>query len=101
MLRRLGGKLKVPRKSHVKKDPANAEAFKGELPRQVEALEGIMASGGPPGAVMGPRRAACCGSSAGFWRNGECGCTRLTRRATSGAICTKRWRWTEQTGWSC
>ena len=28
LLRRLGGKLKVPRKSHAKKDPAKAQAFK-------------------------------------------------------------------------
>ena len=48
VLRRLGGKLKVPRKSHVKKDPAKAAAFKVELPAQLEAL------GGPDG----PRRTA-------------------------------------------
>jgi transposase len=30
VLHRLGGKLKVPRKSHAKKDPAKAEAFKAE-----------------------------------------------------------------------
>ena len=46
ILRRLGGKLKVPRKSHVKKDPAKAAAFKRELPRQLEALVGAAASGG-------------------------------------------------------
>jgi transposase len=32
ILRRLGGKLKVPRKSHAKKDPAKAAKFKRELP---------------------------------------------------------------------
>ena len=31
MIRRLGGKLKVPRKSHVKKDTKAAEAFRVEL----------------------------------------------------------------------
>lgn len=32
LLRRMGGKLKVPRKSHAKKDPAKAKAFKAQLP---------------------------------------------------------------------
>jgi len=32
ILRRLGGKLKAPRKSHAKKDRAKSEAFKEELP---------------------------------------------------------------------
>ena len=40
VLRRLGGKLKVPRKSHVKKDPAKAAAFKAELPAKLEELAG-------------------------------------------------------------
>lgn len=45
VLRRLGGKLKVPRKSHVKKDPAKAEAFKLELPTQLAALAGAASAG--------------------------------------------------------
>ena len=32
LLRRIGGKRKVPRKSHAKKDPAKAAQFKRELP---------------------------------------------------------------------
>jgi transposase len=32
LLRRVGGKLKVPRKSRAKEDPAKANAFKAELP---------------------------------------------------------------------
>ena len=40
VLRRLGGKLKVPRKSHVKKDPAKAADFKLELPAKLETLAG-------------------------------------------------------------
>lgn len=40
LLRRLGGKLKVPRKSHAKKDPAKAQAFKAELPARLTALVG-------------------------------------------------------------
>ena len=40
ILRRLGGKLKVPRKSHAKKDPAKAEAFKAELPAPLSAVVG-------------------------------------------------------------
>ncbi len=40
LLRRLGGKLKVPRKSHAKKDPAKAAQFKAELPAKLEALAG-------------------------------------------------------------
>jgi len=40
ILRRLGGKLKVPRKSHAKKDPAKTDAFKVELPARLTALVG-------------------------------------------------------------
>lgn len=40
LLRRVGGKLKVPRKSHVKKDPAKANAFKAELPARLTELVG-------------------------------------------------------------
>lgn len=42
VLHRLGGKLKVPRKSHAKKDPAKAEAFKAELPAKLDAVVGPM-----------------------------------------------------------
>jgi transposase len=40
MLRRLGGRLKTPRKSHAKKDPAKANAFKAELPARLTELMG-------------------------------------------------------------
>lgn len=41
LLRRLGGKLKSPRKSHVKKDPAKAAQFKAQLPaRLTEVVAG-------------------------------------------------------------
>ena len=40
LLRRLGGKLKVPRKSHAKKDPAQAAQFKAELPARLAAIVG-------------------------------------------------------------
>jgi transposase len=40
VLRRLGGKLKVPRKSHAKKDPAKAVQFKAELPANLSAVVG-------------------------------------------------------------
>jgi len=40
IMHRLGGKLKVPRKSHVKKDPKAAAAFKAELSGKLEALVG-------------------------------------------------------------
>ena len=40
VLRRLGGKLKVPRKSHAKKDPVKAAKFKVELPAQLRAVVG-------------------------------------------------------------
>lgn len=46
VLRRLGGKLKVPRKSHVKKDPAKAADFKLELPAKLETLAGAAARTG-------------------------------------------------------
>ena len=48
VLRRLGGKLKVPRKSNTKKDPAKAVAFKVELPAKLEALAGPAARTGQP-----------------------------------------------------
>ncbi|MEO0055729.1 MAG: hypothetical protein RLZZ50_1676 [Verrucomicrobiota bacterium] len=35
MLRRLGGRLKAPRKSHAKKDQAKANVFKAELPARL------------------------------------------------------------------
>jgi len=38
--RRLRGKLKVPRKSHAKKDPAKAVQFKAELPANLSAVVG-------------------------------------------------------------
>lgn len=40
LLRRVGGKLKTPRKSHAKKDPAKAQAFKLELPARLNAVVG-------------------------------------------------------------
>lgn len=40
LLRRVGGKLKAPRKSHTKKDPAKAQAFKLELPARLNAAVG-------------------------------------------------------------
>lgn len=40
MLRRLGGRLKVPRKSHAKKDQAKADAFKAELPARLSEVIG-------------------------------------------------------------
>lgn len=40
ILRRLGGKLKVPRKSHAKKDPAKAAKFKVELPAKLTEVVG-------------------------------------------------------------
>jgi len=38
VMRRLGGKLKVPRKSHSKKDQAASDAFKVELPEKLNAI---------------------------------------------------------------
>jgi transposase len=40
VLLRLGGKLKTPRKSHAKKDPAKAAQFKAELPQKLTELVG-------------------------------------------------------------
>jgi transposase len=40
VLRRLGGKLKAPRKSHAKKDQAKAEAFRAELPTRLAQVVG-------------------------------------------------------------
>ena len=40
VLHRLGGKLKVPRKSHAKKDPAKAAKFKLELPARLTEVAG-------------------------------------------------------------
>lgn len=44
-LKRLKAKLKVPRKSHTKKDPAKAKAFKCELPNLLDKAVGTLASG--------------------------------------------------------
>jgi transposase len=43
VLRRLGGKLKVPRKAHTKKDPAKAAKFKLELPARLTEVVGAPA----------------------------------------------------------
>ena len=40
VLRRPGGKLKVPRKSHAKKDPAKAAQFQAALPAKLSAVVG-------------------------------------------------------------
>jgi transposase len=40
ILRRLGGKLKVPRKSHAKKNQAKADTFKLGLPQKLEQVVG-------------------------------------------------------------
>ncbi len=40
VLRRLGGQLKVPCKSQVKKDPVKAAKFKLELPARLQAVAG-------------------------------------------------------------
>ena len=39
-LHRLGGKLKVPRKSHRKKDQAASDAFRAELPQRITEVVG-------------------------------------------------------------
>ena len=39
-LHRVSGRLKVPRKSHAKKDPAKAVAFKAELPARLTVIVG-------------------------------------------------------------
>lgn len=49
VLRKLGSKLKVPRKSHAtKKNPTKTEAFKLELPTRLEELAGAAARTGQP-----------------------------------------------------
>ena len=40
MLRRLGGKLKTPRKSHAKKDQAKSDAFRAELAERLSEVVG-------------------------------------------------------------
>jgi transposase len=40
LMHRLGGKLKVPRKSHRKKDQAASDAFKAELPARIHEVVG-------------------------------------------------------------
>jgi transposase len=40
LMRRLGGRLKAPRKSHAKKDAAKASEFKQELPGRLDELAG-------------------------------------------------------------
>lgn len=43
----------------------------------------------------------CCWSSAESGPNAACGSTRLARRISNGATCTRRWKWMGQTGWNC
>ncbi len=43
VLAKLGARLKVPRKSHAKKDPAKAEAFKAELAGRLDTVAGTEA----------------------------------------------------------
>lgn len=57
VLRRLSGKLKMPRKSHAKKDPAKAAKFKAELPAGSRG-SGTGATGAPVGAGRASLRAA-------------------------------------------
>lgn len=40
VMKRLGGKLKVPRKSHRKKDQAASDAFKAQLPARIDEVLG-------------------------------------------------------------
>ena len=54
LLRRIGGKLKVPRKSHAKKDPAKAAKFKRELARTSDGNRGRGARSAR--ATVGPGR---------------------------------------------
>lgn len=66
VLRRLGGKLKVPRKSHAKKDPAKAAAFKLELPGKLAAVVGPAVIAQPVRFwVLDEHATNCCRSSAG------------------------------------
>jgi transposase len=44
-LKKLKASLKVPRKSHAKKDPAKAKAFKAELPNLLSQAVGTLAPG--------------------------------------------------------
>lgn len=41
VMRRLGGKLKTPRKSHAKKDQAKSDAFRAELAERLSEVVGI------------------------------------------------------------
>jgi hypothetical protein len=56
LLRRVDGKLKVPRKSHTKKDPAEWQAFKAELPTRFDCAGEPNATGAPVGARRAPLR---------------------------------------------
>ena len=80
VLRRLGGKLKVPRKNHAKKDPAKAAAFKPSCRRSWRR------SPAPPPARASPcasgcstsTATVCCRSSAGSGAGAACASTRPT-----------------------
>lgn len=41
LLHRVGGRLKMPRKSHTKQDPGKAAKFKAELPQNLTAVVGV------------------------------------------------------------
>jgi len=51
-LGKAGARLRVPRPSHLKKDPAAGEAFKAQLAARLRAIE---LAGGAAGAAVGAR----------------------------------------------
>ena len=53
LIHRLGGKLKVPRKSHRKIDQAASDAFRAELPQRLSEVVGPAPD--KPGAAVGSR----------------------------------------------
>jgi transposase len=104
VLRRLGGKLKVPRKSHTKKDPAKAAAFKVELPVKLEILAGVAARAGQAVRLWvldEPRYGRLPVIRRVWGHNVASACTRRMRRATNGVTCMKRWKSMAATGWNC
>ncbi len=103
VLRRLGGKLKVPRKSHAKKDPAKAAAFKMDLPRKLELLAGPAARTGQPVRlwVLDEHRYGLLPVIRRVWGQRGIRVHARMRHVINGATCTKRWKSTGRTRWNC
>lgn len=94
LLQRLGGKLKVPRKSHAKKDPIKAKAFKADLPAKLTAVVGPKPEQPVRLWVLDEHRYGLLPVIRRVW-------ARRGVRVINGVICTRRWKSTARMRRSC